>query len=67
MRCPVCKKTTTWQENHFRPFCSERCKLIDLANWLQERYRIAGPEGMSSDAVESDELAQPPALKEELA
>lgn len=42
MRCPVCKKPTTWEGNPFRPFCSERCKLIDLDNWLSERYRIPG-------------------------
>lgn len=40
MRCPVCKRETAWKGNPFRPFCSERCKLIDLDNWLVERYRI---------------------------
>ena len=39
MRCPICKRTVTWEGNPFRPFCSERCKLIDLDNWLEERYR----------------------------
>jgi endogenous inhibitor of DNA gyrase (YacG/DUF329 family) len=41
MRCPMCKRETTREGNPFRPFCSERCKLIDLDNWLSERYRIA--------------------------
>jgi len=41
MRCPVCWKETGDKHNAFRPFCSERCKLIDLDNWLQGRYRIA--------------------------
>ncbi len=41
MRCPVCRHETTRKGNPFRPFCSERCKLIDLGNWLSERYRIA--------------------------
>ena len=41
MRCPVCRKPTTWQGNPSRPFCGERCRLIDLDNWLSERYRIA--------------------------
>lgn len=45
MRCPVCKRATTWKGNPFRPFCSERCKLIDLSNWLAERYRISAAEG----------------------
>jgi endogenous inhibitor of DNA gyrase (YacG/DUF329 family) len=39
--CPFCKKTTTWEENPWRPFCSERCKLTDLGKWASEEYRIA--------------------------
>ena len=39
-RCPICKKEVVFEGNPFRPFCSERCKLIDLDNWLSERYRI---------------------------
>lgn len=39
--CPVCKKTLIWStENPYRPFCSERCKAIDLGNWANEDYRI---------------------------
>jgi hypothetical protein len=41
MRCPICKQSVAWEGNPFRPFCSERCKLIDLDNWLEERYRIS--------------------------
>jgi endogenous inhibitor of DNA gyrase (YacG/DUF329 family) len=40
--CPLCKKQTTWEDNPFRPFCSERCRLIDLGKWASEEYRIAG-------------------------
>lgn len=40
--CPVCKNITTWEENPFRPFCSERCKLIDLGAWASDEYRIPG-------------------------
>ncbi len=43
MRCPICRKETTWKDNPNRPFCSERCKLIDLDNWLSERYRLSSP------------------------
>jgi endogenous inhibitor of DNA gyrase (YacG/DUF329 family) len=43
MRCPICRKNVAWEGNPFRPFCSERCKLIDLDNWLAERYRIVSP------------------------
>lgn len=44
IRCPICKKKTTWEENPWRPFCSERCKLIDLGKWATEEYRIKGKE-----------------------
>ncbi len=40
--CPVCKKETPWEHNPFRPFCSERCRLIDLGKWASEEYRIPG-------------------------
>jgi endogenous inhibitor of DNA gyrase (YacG/DUF329 family) len=42
-RCPSCGKLTAWRDNSWRPFCSERCKLLDLGNWASERYRIPGP------------------------
>jgi endogenous inhibitor of DNA gyrase (YacG/DUF329 family) len=40
--CPVCKKETVWKDNRFRPFCSDRCRLMDLGKWASEEYRIAG-------------------------
>ena len=43
--CPTCGKKDTWKtENAFRPFCSDRCKLIDLGEWASESRRIAGEE-----------------------
>jgi endogenous inhibitor of DNA gyrase (YacG/DUF329 family) len=42
--CPICKNKTTWEENPWRPFCSERCKLIDLGKWVSEEYKIEGRE-----------------------
>jgi endogenous inhibitor of DNA gyrase (YacG/DUF329 family) len=39
--CPQCAKEVVWScENSYRPFCSERCKLIDLGQWANEEYRI---------------------------
>jgi endogenous inhibitor of DNA gyrase (YacG/DUF329 family) len=39
--CPHCGKDVEWDgANKFRPFCSERCKLIDLGQWANESYRI---------------------------
>ncbi|WP_456432931.1 DNA gyrase inhibitor YacG [Thermosulfuriphilus sp.] len=47
VRCPICGKRAPWEGNPFRPFCSERCKLIDLGSWLDENYRIStSPEGV---------------------
>jgi uncharacterized protein len=39
MKCPICKKETQPGDPDF-PFCSERCRLIDLGNWSAEKYRI---------------------------
>lgn len=39
--CPQCKKPSQWQDNPFRPFCCERCKLIDLGAWANEDYKVA--------------------------
>jgi uncharacterized protein len=39
--CPRCGKTAKWNPaNPFRPFCSERCKMIDLGQWATDGYRI---------------------------
>jgi endogenous inhibitor of DNA gyrase (YacG/DUF329 family) len=38
--CPNCRTRTAWLGNVHRPFCSLRCRLVDLGVWLDERYRI---------------------------
>ena len=43
MKCPICRREISDEGKAFRPFCSERCKLIDLDNWLSGRYRISTP------------------------
>ena len=52
--CPTCKRTFTVDPTSPRParFCSERCKTIDLGNWLSGAYRVGAPIG------EDDELDQ---------
>lgn len=42
MKCPICKKPVSIQDAYM-PFCSERCKLIDLGNWASEKYVISTP------------------------
>lgn len=39
--CPTCAAEVEWSAaNVYRPFCSERCKLIDLGAWADEQYRV---------------------------
>jgi uncharacterized protein len=41
--CPTCGKQGTWTpSNAFRPFCSDRCKLIDLGEWASDKRAIPG-------------------------
>ena len=48
--CPQCKKEVTWSnDSPYRPFCSERCKLIDLGQWATESYRIPQSESNSEE------------------
>jgi endogenous inhibitor of DNA gyrase (YacG/DUF329 family) len=45
VRCPHCGKPVAWIEvSKWKPFCSERCRLIDLGDWLMERNALAGDE-----------------------
>lgn len=46
VRCPVCDAVMpgNWQEYPDYPFCSQRCRIIDLGRWLNEDYQIPGPE-----------------------
>ena len=41
VKCPNCKKMTEYTGNEFRPFCSERCKLIDFGAWADGDYALA--------------------------
>ena len=40
VKCPHCGKETKFQGNEFRPFCSERCKLLDLGAWVDAEYSL---------------------------
>ncbi len=54
--CPTCGKRVKWSpKNEFRPFCSERCRLIDLGAWASEQHRIPGnPEDEDQPPGEND-------------
>jgi len=44
LKCPNCGKWVEYGDNPYGPFCSERCRLIDLGKWIEEEYRILGEE-----------------------
>lgn len=48
--CPRCGRQHEWSDSPWRPFCSERCKLIDLGAWLEERHAIPGESVEIPDA-----------------
>ena len=48
VKCPTCGKEVVWStDNPYRPFCSERCRMIDLGEWASGGYRIEGAPGSS--------------------
>jgi len=62
--CPNCGKNVLWTpENAWRPFCSERCKLIDLGAWASERYRVPVIEDKDELEANDTDATPPPAAK----
>jgi endogenous inhibitor of DNA gyrase (YacG/DUF329 family) len=53
VKCPKCKKAFNYYSSEFRPFCSERCKMIDLGHWMEETYTIP-----STDRPTEEELME---------
>jgi len=49
VRCPICKKPTPYQGNPLRPFCSERCRTHDQANWADGRYALPTEDSPGED------------------
>ena len=43
VKCPTCKKEGHWFDGPYGPFCSKRCKLVDLGKWLKEENKITEP------------------------
>jgi endogenous inhibitor of DNA gyrase (YacG/DUF329 family) len=59
--CPICKKPTDSEGHAEFPFCSERCRLLDLGNWASDKYVFSSPafdesmfEDLERDAPPSD-------------
>ncbi len=54
MKCPICKKPVALTDPYM-PFCSERCKLIDLGAWASEKYVISTPVNEFEEEDPADE------------
>jgi len=61
VKCPTCGREIEWATAQSRPFCSERCRLIDLGAWFSEQRAIAG----DSAAADTDEAAARPAVAQD--
>lgn len=56
--CPTCSRPVPWsQASPWRPFCSERCKLVDLGAWASEQHKIDGEPLNESGAVNAEDDA----------
>jgi len=63
VKCPTCQREIDWSQSPFRPFCSERCKLIDLGAWLTEKHTIPGepaPDEAERAPAHDDDADAPP-------
>ncbi|MBX3294024.1 MAG: DNA gyrase inhibitor YacG [Acidobacteria bacterium] len=59
VKCPECGKDVDLHSSEFRPFCSERCKLLDFGAWADESYSLpAEATSLSEDDIEAVERAQ---------
>ena len=52
VKCPICKREVSWEDNPSRPFCTERCRLIDLGAWATGDYRVAGEDLLMAEECE---------------
>lgn len=61
VKCPVCGKNVEWTESsRYRPFCSERCKQIDLGAWAEEKYKVPVADVENSEVEGTDGTQQIP-------
>lgn len=54
--CPNCKKQFNYYSSDFRPFCTERCRLIDLGQWLNESYAVPAQKLTLEEAEQLEQL-----------
>ena len=52
IRCPQCEFEFNYYNSDYRPFCSEKCKMIDLGHWFQESYTVPSKPTSEEEAQE---------------
>ena len=58
VKCPACGKETEYNGNEYRPFCSERCKLLDFGAWADEEYALPTQDtGLTEEDLDRIERA----------
>ena len=55
VRCPQCDTKFSYYKSEFRPFCCERCKMIDLGHWFEESYRLPTKETIQNNQQNEDQ------------
>jgi endogenous inhibitor of DNA gyrase (YacG/DUF329 family) len=55
IKCPTCRREVEWSPaSSYRPFCSDRCRLIDLGAWFTEQHKIPDESGTAEDQLHPD-------------
>ena len=52
VKCPNCKEEFNYYSSEFRPFCTERCQMIDMGHWFNESYALPTKEVLSDEDIE---------------
>jgi uncharacterized protein len=55
VKCPTCRRNVEWSEAQpYRPFCSDRCRLIDLGAWVSEQHKIPDESAAQDGAFQNE-------------
>lgn len=52
VKCPTCEKEFNYYSSEHRPFCTERCQMIDMGHWFNESYALPTKEVLSDEDIE---------------
>lgn len=57
VKCPQCDTVFSYYDSEFRPFCCERCKMVDLGHWFEESYKVPDKEVVKPDTQKEEKAA----------